>query len=136
MFPLVQLISLLLIHVSKMYQFSHGSHHSLCELKKKKKTILTIFPQVHPINYYLIGKTVGGGHQPQMCHLQHLHIVQYIGHSNFTHQYTALLPILFIYIIYPKPKANPSITKNIDIYFQPINRAKPKWNSGKNKSMI
>ena len=66
-----------------------------------------MFPQVHPINYYLIGKTVGGGHQPQMCHLQHLHIVQCIGHSNFTHQY--------------------SITKNPDIYFQPINRAKPKW---------
>ena len=37
MFPLVQLISFLLIHVSKMYQFSHGSHHSLCELEKKKK---------------------------------------------------------------------------------------------------
>ena len=48
-----------------------------------------------------------GGHQPQMCHLQHLHIIQCIGHSNFTHQY--------------------SITKNPDIYFQPINRAKPKW---------
>ena len=59
MFPLVQLISFLLIHVSKIYQFSHGSHHSLCELKKK--TTLTIFPQVHPINYYLIGKTVGEG---------------------------------------------------------------------------
>ena len=137
MFPLVQLISFLLIHVSKMYQFSHGSHHSLCELEKKK-TALTMFPQVHPINYYLIGKTVEGGrgHQPQMCHLQHLRIVQYIGRSNFTHQYTALLPILFIYIIYPKPKSNPSITKNADIYFQSINRAKPKWNSGKNKSMI
>ena len=66
MFPLVQLISFLLIHVSKMYQFSHGSHHSLCELKKinnkkKKNTTLTMFPQVHPINYYLIGKTVGEG---------------------------------------------------------------------------
>ena len=61
MFPLVQLISFLLIHVSKMYQFSHGSHHSLCELeKKKKKKHITMFPQVHPINYYLIGKTVGG----------------------------------------------------------------------------
>ena len=115
MFPLVQLISLLLIHVSKMYQFSHGSHHSLCELekKKKKKTTSTMFPQVHPINYW---ENIRGGHQPQMCHLQHLHIVQYIGHSNFTHQYTALLPILFIYIIYPKPKSNPSITKNADIY--------------------
>ena len=98
-----------------------------------------MFPQVHPINYYLIGKTVrggGGGHQPQMCHLQHLHIVQYIGHNILTYQYTALLPILFIYIIYPIPKSNPSITKNADIYFQPKNRAKPKWNSGKNKSMI
>ena len=60
MFPLVQFISFLLIHVSKMYQFSHGSHHSLCELEKKK-TALTMFPQVHPINYYLIGKTVEGG---------------------------------------------------------------------------
>ena len=39
MFPLVQLISFLLIHVSKMYQFSHGSHHSLCVLKKKKNHI-------------------------------------------------------------------------------------------------
>ena len=57
MFPLVQLISFLLTHVYKMYQFSYGSHHSLCELK----TTLTIFPQVHPINYYLIGKTVGEG---------------------------------------------------------------------------
>ena len=62
-----------------------------------------------------------------MCHLQHLHIVQCIGHNNFTHQYTALLPINFIYIIYPKPKSDPRITKNPDIYFQPINRAKPKW---------
>ena len=65
--------------------------------------------------------------QPQMCHSQHLHIVQCIGHSNFIHQYTALLPINFIYIIYPKPKSDPGITKNPDIYFQPINRAKPKW---------
>ena len=139
MFPLVQLISFLLTHVSKMYQFSYGSNNSLCELKKKKKkTTWTMFPQVHPINYYLIGKTVEGGrgHQPQMCHLQHLHIVQYIGHNILTYQYTALLPIIFIYIIYPKPKSNPSITKNSDIYFQSINRAKPKWNSGKNKSMI
>ena len=62
-----------------------------------------------------------------MCHLQHLHIVQCIGHSNFTRQYTALLPINFIYIIYPKPKLDPRITKNPDIYFQPINKAKPKW---------
>ena len=78
-----------------------------------------MLPQVHPINYFLIGKTVGGGggsHQPQMCHLQYLHIVQYIGHINFTHQYPALLPILFIYIIYPKPKLDPSITKNAYIY--------------------
>ena len=120
MFPLVQLISFFLIHVSKMYQFSHGSHNSLCELKKKKKTTLTMC-------IYRISSR--GGHQPQMCHLQHLHIVQYIGHNYFTHQYTALQPILFIYIIYPKPKSDPSITKNayIYIFFQPINRAKPKW---------
>ena len=118
MFPLVQLISFFLIHVSKMYQFSHGSHNSLCELKKKKKTTLTMC-------IYRISSR--GGHQPQMCHLQHLHIVQYIGHNYFTHQYTALQPILFIYIIYPKLKSDPSITKNADIYFQPVNRAKPKW---------
>ena len=54
-------------------------------------------------------------------------LVQCIGHNNFTHQYTALPPINFIYIIYPKPKLDLRITKNRDIYFQPINRAKPKW---------
>ena len=117
----------------KCINFHMGPIIHYVSWKKKKKTTSTMFPQVHPINYW---ENSRGGHQPQMCHLQHLHIVQYIGHSNFTHQYTALLPILFIYIIYPKPKSNPSITKNTDIYFQPINRAKPKWNSGKNKSMI
>lgn len=45
-------------------------------------------------------------------------------------------PILFtntlhccplILYIYPKPKSDPGITKNPDIYFQPIYRAKPMW---------
>ena len=57
MFPLVQLISFLLIHVSKMYQFSHGSHHSLCELEKKKKPHQQCF---HRFILLTIGKTVGG----------------------------------------------------------------------------
>ena len=99
MFPLVQLISFLLTHVSKMYQFSHGSHHSLCELeKKKKKTTLTMFPQGHPINYYLIGKTVGGGVINLKCAIYSISILSNILGTTIWHTNTLHCCPFFSYI--------------------------------------
>ena len=120
MFLLVQFISFLLIHVSKMYQFSHGSHHSLCELEKKK-TALTMFPQVHPINYYLIGKTVvGGGVINLKCAIYSISILSNILGIAILHTNTLHCCPFFSYISYiPNQSQIPASQKTQTYIFNP-----------------